>query len=67
PPPVRSLRHGKQNEEKLTGSAMCAEVADNIKDFPAVLSLTLALSRREREPSSSAGRAIPEDGTLPAI
>ncbi len=32
---------------------MPAEATDNIKDFPAVLSLTLALSRREREPSGS--------------
>ena len=30
---------------------MCAEATDNIRDSPAVLSLTLALSRREREPS----------------
>ncbi len=43
---------------------MPAEATDNIKDFPAVLSLTLALSRREREPSgwprkrSAAGQDI---------
>ena len=30
---------------------MCAEATDNIRDSPAVLPLTLALSRREREPS----------------
>ena len=38
---------------------MCAEVADNIKDFPAVLSLTLALSREEREPSGGRFRLTP--------
>ncbi|BAS34465.1 unnamed protein product [Klebsiella pneumoniae] len=30
---------------------MCAEVTNNIKDRTTVLSLTLTLSRREREPS----------------
>ena len=34
PPPVRSLRHGKHSEKKLTGSASYAEATDNIKDFP---------------------------------
>ena len=41
---------------------MCAEATDNINNHTAVLPLTLALSRREREPSgwprkrSAAGR-----------
>ncbi|MFW2195930.1 hypothetical protein ACN47H_24520, partial [Klebsiella quasipneumoniae] len=26
PPPVRSLRYGKQSAEKLTGSAICPEL-----------------------------------------
>ncbi|MGR9098864.1 hypothetical protein ACP6ET_28555, partial [Klebsiella quasipneumoniae] len=58
PPPVRSLRHGKQNEEKLTGSAMCAEATDNIKNHTSVLPLTLTLYRREKELSGSCFRPL---------
>ncbi|HHU4727237.1 TPA: hypothetical protein ACUE4H_004274, partial [Klebsiella quasipneumoniae] len=36
---------------RLTGSANYAEATDNINNHTAVLPLTLALSRREREPS----------------
>ncbi|WP_206781912.1 hypothetical protein, partial [Klebsiella quasipneumoniae] len=58
PPPVRSLRHGKQNEEKLTGSAMYAEATDNIKNHTSVLPLTLTLYRREKELSGSCFRPL---------
>ncbi|ESA97521.1 hypothetical protein HMPREF1619_05093, partial [Klebsiella pneumoniae 909957] len=36
-----------------------AEATDNIKDFPAMLRLTLALSREEREPSGGRFRLTP--------